>query len=213
MFYKCKVPLDPRSLRCKIDERVRFYDWHEILILKECDHDNIVKLLNYGVDTNKNFFVLCFERHSIPRNVNKRKCFDDILEALIYLHEKEICHRDITKENILMDTEKYILCDYGRAINYGDDKYLTFPENDHCFGRRVLAKNNKIIFKYPPKYYFNFKSKDSYPLDFYFDLRSLRIVTKQFHFLTELNFEESFSSTELYLFFAKHLKKFSHDIK
>ena len=51
--------------------------------------------------------------------------FNEILDAIITMHKKEICHRDIKTENILLDTDEYIIkiCDFGLSAEC--DELLT----------------------------------------------------------------------------------------
>ena len=88
------------------------------------DHPNIVKF--YGVFEDKDFIYLVMEY------MNGGTLFDylnevpyleasvaavflkDVVDALIYMHDKSIAHRDIKPENIVINSEGVAkLCDFG----------------------------------------------------------------------------------------------------
>lgn len=73
-----------------------------------------------------------------------RRFFKQALEALMYLHERNICHRDLKPTNILISNDNLILCDFGSAkiivkdqinITYICSRYYRAPEN-------LLGKRN-----------------------------------------------------------------------
>merc|ERR1719188_745951 len=120
-------------------ERIR----REILLLSEVDHPNIVKLRDVFEDRNEVHIVteLCrggelFDE--IVRRTRRGKvgaappCFDEataasiirsLLEAVSYLHERDIVHRDIKPENIMFvnksdDDVSIKLIDFGLSIRH-----------------------------------------------------------------------------------------------
>lgn len=100
----------------------KYFD-SEISILKEIDHPNIVKLIEVKETTRYNFIVMeycnggdlqkCLTEH---KNKYKKPFPEEVVQYLMrqivsgiyYLHKKNILHRDIKLENILVnfDNEK-----------------------------------------------------------------------------------------------------------
>ena len=102
---------------------------NEITILKKIDHPNVIKL--YDVIEDKKSIMLAMEyipggslKDYLKRKSNKkiseveaRKYFGQIIDALRYLHWKQIYHRDLKLENILLDYKKDIkIIDFGYSI-------------------------------------------------------------------------------------------------
>lgn len=53
------------------------------------------------------------------------KCVAHILDALMYLHERNVIHRDIKLENVLSCETGYKLADFGLSINAADERPVT----------------------------------------------------------------------------------------
>jgi len=102
--------------------------------LNQLDHPNIIKMINYdtGEYTNKstgehysvNYMILEYAEggdlfnyvQSTGRFSEKlaRHFFLQILNAIKYSHDKNICHRDLKLENIMLDKDYNIkLIDFG----------------------------------------------------------------------------------------------------
>ena len=84
----------------------------EIEVLKELEHPNIVKIIEYYID-NKNHYIITellnggelFDAIIKFKKFNEKKAayiMKQILSALNYLHSKGVVHRDIKPENILI---------------------------------------------------------------------------------------------------------------
>jgi len=102
---------------------------HEIQILKSLDNKNIVKF--YESIEDSNYLYLVFEYikggslfdylNSKPgKKVNEEeaKCiFKQIVKAIQYCHKKNVVHRDLKFENILLDENKNMkIIDFGFAV-------------------------------------------------------------------------------------------------
>lgn len=108
----------------------------EINILKQLNHKNIVQFLGY-VETRYNFYILM----ELIRGVTLRNLISssdnltekdfslimkNLFEAVKYLHDKDIIHRDIKLENIMINKRNLSslkLIDFGlSSIEYEDAK-------------------------------------------------------------------------------------------
>ena len=124
--------IDKNHLKLK-EERQRIDT--EILILKQLNHYNIVKL--YSIIENEERIYLIQEyikgeeltsfinRKEKPEVREKMVCeyFRQIISAIEYLHSLGIAHRDLKPENILINTNKNIkLLDFGlgKIFNKGE---------------------------------------------------------------------------------------------
>ena len=85
---------------------------NEILILKNIDHPNIMKIYEF-FDDDKNFYMVTeyYDQDDLCRNINKLYCMNQIVVKLImeqlfnavaYLHSKGVFHGDIKLENIML---------------------------------------------------------------------------------------------------------------
>ncbi|OXG28337.1 mitogen-activated protein kinase kinase kinase [Cryptococcus neoformans Ze90-1] len=97
---------------------------HEIELLKELQHENIVQYLDSSVDTNHlNIFLEYVPGGSVAALLNNYGAFEEglvrnfvrqILTGLNYLHMRGIVHRDIKGANILVDNKGGIkISDFG----------------------------------------------------------------------------------------------------
>jgi hypothetical protein len=87
-------------------------------ILSICDHHSIIKLLSTFHDKRKLYFVLeyapnkdlaSFMRSQGILSYETAQFFAaQVLNVLIYLHQKNIAHRDLKPENIVLDSEMHI---------------------------------------------------------------------------------------------------------
>lgn len=96
----------------------------EVVILKKTRHRNIVRLYEFFETQKHLLFVmeLCSggdllnyvrKRRRLKEDVAKY-VFKQIIEGLGYCHSKQILHRDIKLDNILLDSEGEVkICDFG----------------------------------------------------------------------------------------------------
>ena len=84
----------------------------ELEIQWRLDHPNIVKLHGYFYDAKNIYVVLDYCEHgNLYQKLRRERCFSEeqakhiimqIVEALIYLQDRNVIHRDIKPENILI---------------------------------------------------------------------------------------------------------------
>jgi serine/threonine protein kinase len=115
----------------------------EINLMKNLNHENILPLLDIGSDG-----------YSMPLMTNTVHNIDikeldwfyiNVLHGLDYLHTRQIIHRDLTVNNILinLETKEIKISDFGTSIWYLRGKYMTLsvcnplfraPEVDYGIG-------------------------------------------------------------------------------
>ncbi|XP_042343214.1 testis-specific serine/threonine-protein kinase 1-like [Plectropomus leopardus] len=113
----------------------------EIEIIRSLDHPNIAKTFDvFESLTSKVYIVmeLCVKgdvlnyidtKGAFPENSSCR-LFSQLCDAIQYLHDSNVAHRDLKCENLLLDTEFSLkVCDFGFS------KRLTYAD-----GRMVLSK-------------------------------------------------------------------------
>ena len=122
---------------------------NEIFILKLLNHKNILKLYEI-IETSYYIFLIFeyFEGTKLSDYINKIKkvpedeaiiILKEVLEALSYLHEMNLCHLNINSNNIIIDDQKHIkICDFKYSHFYSSkrkdkvifigDAYFTCPE-------------------------------------------------------------------------------------
>lgn len=114
----------------------------EIMIMKEMDHPNIVKLFETFEDKKYLYLVLelceggelfdeiieqgCFSEHDAARYMSQ------ILGAILYMHKHHITHRDLKPENFLLEekTSKnkdapIKVIDFGLSCKFTEGKFLS----------------------------------------------------------------------------------------
>ena len=94
----------------------------EVQVLQELNHENIVKILEYDVEENYYYAMEYLSGPSLKSIINKDelsfyeklKLYEEILEAVSYMHEKGIVHRDINPNNIQLNKDgKPVIIDLG----------------------------------------------------------------------------------------------------
>jgi len=101
---------------------------NESKVMKSLDHHNIVKVIDYDTDNNKNpikyrYIMEYTELGNMRKLIGKKydiieaaELFLQILEGLKYIHDKGYAHRDLKPENILLFDENTLkITDFGLA--------------------------------------------------------------------------------------------------
>ena len=114
---------------------------NEISILKIVRHNNIVKLYEVMETPQKIYLVMeycdsgdMFDYIVAKQHLSERQAcvfFQELIDALSYLHSQNIVHRDVKPENILLQTfGKSLTCkliDFGISRTYTLDKLISTP--------------------------------------------------------------------------------------
>ena len=108
---------------------------NEVEVLSKLHHPFINQILD-NFETDTHFFIvmeyICGDLLTFIRKRNKlnepisKVIFKQIIEGLRYIHKKNIIHRDIKLDNILIDTTNTVkICDFGvsRRIQRGEKIY------------------------------------------------------------------------------------------
>jgi serine/threonine protein kinase len=117
----------------------------EISLLRECDHGNIVELIGVSkkdeelllvtefVDRGELYKVLLDESIEIDWPL-RLKIAQDVASGLAHVHSKNLIHRDIKSENLLVNSNWEVkLCDFGfaRAVSHGLHRYTICVPEEH----------------------------------------------------------------------------------
>uniref|UniRef100_A0A915JNU6 Protein kinase domain-containing protein n=1 Tax=Romanomermis culicivorax TaxID=13658 RepID=A0A915JNU6_ROMCU len=102
----------------------RFQLFREVRIMKKLNHPNIVKLYQV-IETENNLYLVMeyanggevfdyLVAHGRMKEKEARAKFRQIVSAVQYLHQKNIIHRDLKAENLLLDSDLNMkIADFG----------------------------------------------------------------------------------------------------
>ncbi len=118
------------------DEKSKQKIYHEINLMKNLNHNSIVRILE-TIETSNYILIimehinggdlLSFVKKRTKLNEKTSKIiFKQLIISLKYIHSKGIIHRDIKLDNILIDLNNNIkICDFGVGKNYqNNEKFM-----------------------------------------------------------------------------------------
>jgi serine/threonine protein kinase len=110
----------------------------EILIMKRINHPNIVKLFDVYQTKTKLYLIMelvtggeLFEKIAQEGKLSEsqsRRYFQQLIDAIDYMHNIGVCHRDLKPENILIDEDDCIhISDFGLSAVIFQDSTPPLP--------------------------------------------------------------------------------------
>ena len=157
-YNRNKYAIKIYSKKTLLDPQKKSIVNNEIKILKQLDHINIMKLYEV-IDTVKYLYLIMeyIDGISLLDKIKKSKehyfeeqralkIFIQIVKANIYCQSKNICHRDIKLENILIIKDDIIkLIDFGFAVKTDKETYQNlFCGSPSYMAPEIINKENYI---------------------------------------------------------------------
>lgn len=142
------ITKDNEQVALKFSKNVR----NEVCILRDLDHPNIIKLFDYFVYKSKNVLVLEYTPYGDMLNLLEKegsisipktsKYIKQLCIAASYIHNKNIVHRDIKLENILLfENDKIKLTDFDNAIYIkSTSDLMRLAGTVHCLAPESIEK-------------------------------------------------------------------------
>ncbi|KAM3139985.1 hypothetical protein pb186bvf_007785 [Paramecium bursaria] len=125
---------------------------HEINILKQLEHPNIVRMEGYDENSivferlqNDDLFNMLRDRRNLKIET-RLYIFSQVCHAVKYIHDKNIAHRDIKPENILLTLGSYQikLADFGASEIVRNNSYCVTKRGTLGYQAPELIFNDSI---------------------------------------------------------------------
>jgi len=126
----------------------------EITILRSVDHPNVLKLFEVYEDDDSYYLVLeHFQGSEVYERVISRREYTEkdvsnvirqLLQAVGYLHSRNIAHRDLKPQNLLSSGEPEVvkIVDFGFSKNFAEDKMVTSVGSPSYVAPEVLSADS-----------------------------------------------------------------------
>lgn len=135
IVYKGYSIRDPDQC-CAIKKITRLVDTksfqNEVDVMRQLNHPNILKLYDVYQEQDEFYLVLEFCRDGdLSKYIDRRQTTHDvlymrqILEGLEYLHSKQILHRDLKPQNVLLDHHVIKISDFGFSKTIASNELIS----------------------------------------------------------------------------------------
>ena len=109
----------------------------EAQVIAQLIHSHIVRVLDFGVESNAPYLVMDFAPYGTLRNRHPKGTrvplyyvtayVRQVADALYYAHSQRLIHRDIKPENMLVGrNNEILLSDFGIALTSQSSSYFRF---------------------------------------------------------------------------------------
>jgi mitogen-activated protein kinase 15 len=124
--------------------------YREVFLLKEMEHENIIKLHKIIRAENGEDLYLVFEymdsdlhyaiRTGILEEDHKRYIIYQLLKSILFIHSSNVVHRDLKPENLLLNTSCQLkVADFGLARSVHETEGSAYPMTEYVATRWYRA--------------------------------------------------------------------------